>query len=123
MAQSLFNFNNLTITLSAPASLTTQTIYLSTFIQGITKTTLNYNNLLPFNVNPYKIVLIWDNLQPSNTTIILNGIYSAPNGLTTPLSTLTPLNSAVSSYTYTPNQTNQLQTNAIYKIFFENGVI
>ena len=51
MAQSLFNFNNLTIALSSPPPLSTQNITLSAYIQGVTKAQINYTQLLSLTDN------------------------------------------------------------------------
>jgi len=122
MAQSLFNFNTLNLTLSAPPVLSTMVIYLSSYIQGTTKVQLNYNNLFAFKTGAYKTKLVWDASQPSNTTTIINSVYKYDSVLD-PLSTFSPLNSALSYYVYVPQQTSPQVTNSIYTIYFQNGTV
>jgi len=121
MAQSLFNFNNLTIALSSPPPLSTQNITLSAYIQGVTKAQINYTQLLSFTAKPFKVKLQWDPTSDDGTTII-NDVY-AYDGITDPLSTFSPLNSALSYYVYTPKQAGPQQFTAVFTVYYENGVI
>jgi hypothetical protein len=121
MAQSLFNFNNLTIALSSPPPLSTQNITLSSYIQGVTKAQINYSLLLAFTAKPFKVKLQWDPASDDGTTII-NDVYTY-DSITDPLSTLSPLNSALSYYIYTPKQSTPQQFTAVFTVYYENGII
>jgi len=121
MAPSLFNYNSLLVTLSAPPTLSTYTINLSTYIQGATRVQLNYNNLFPFNIKAYKAQLVWDTSIPSSTTT-LNSVY-VYDSLLDPLSTFSPLNSALSYYVYVPTSSYSQLINSTYTLYFENGAV
>jgi len=121
MDQSLFNFNNLTVTLSAPPVFVSRVINLSSFIQGTTKIQLNYNNLFAFNVKALKTSIVWD-ISDSNAIKTINGVYSTDT-LLDPLSTYSSMISGQSYYVYTPTQSQPYSTKSIYTIYFENGVI
>ena len=121
MVQSRFNYNSLLVTLSAPPTLSTYTINLSTYIQGATKVQLNYNNLFPFNVKAYKAKLYWDTSDASSITT-LNGAYTY-DSLLDPLSTFSPLNSALSYYVFFPTSIYPQLINSTYTLYFENGAV
>ena len=119
MEPSLFNFNTLSLVLSAPPPLSTRTMYLSSYIQGVTKAQLNYNQLFFVNsttlsgIKPFKIKLEWDQSLGGESTVIINDVYKFDIN-TDPLSTFSPLNSALSYYVYTPTQIQYISPNFIY---------
>lgn len=128
MEPSLFNFNTISLVLSAPPPLSTRTMYLSSYIQGVTKAQLNYNQLFFVNsttlsgIKPFKIKLEWDQSLGGESTVIINDVYKFDIN-TDPLSTFSPLNSALSYYVYTPTQIQPQQLNSKYTVYYENGVI
>ena len=103
-------------------------MYLSSYIQGVTKAQLNYNQLFFVNsttlsgIKPFKIKLEWDQSLGGESTVIINDVYKFDIN-TDPLSTFSPLNSALSYYVYTPTQIQPQQLNSKYTVYYENGVI
>ena len=117
MAQSLFNLKTQFITLSSPPPNSTQTIELSSYINGVTKVYANYNQL-NFNVKPFKVILDWPNVAPYtlNDTYIYNSTLDV-------LSTFSPLNSAFSFAVISPTSVETALTDGTITIYYENGVI
>jgi hypothetical protein len=118
MAQSLFSYNNYTLVLSSPPPLSSRIIALSAVISGVTKVDVDYNFLYTFNVKPFKVLLNW----PGRNTIYLNDMYITDINLD-PLSTYSPMNSALSHTVVTSKAVDQTSQPASIQIYYENGVV
>lgn len=122
MAQSLFSFNTLSIPLSAPPPLSTQIIYLSSYIQGVTRAQIDYtklffsNNITFSAIKPFKVELVWG--DGSETIVNDTYVYDSIND---PLSTFSPFNSAASYHVYVP-KSPYTELNATFTIYYENGI-
>jgi hypothetical protein len=116
MAQSLFNFNTIIVSLSSPPPIIDGTFTIETPIQGVTKVYLNYN-LLNFAVKPFKVILNW----PGRAPVVLNDIYIHDYNID-PLSTYSPANSAFSYSVVAPKQITPETLPATAIIYYENGI-
>lgn len=109
-------FNTQIVTLSAPSPTigTALTSFESrTVIQGNTQIILDYAKT-SFNVPAYKVKLSWNHAGESVTQIANTNLN--------PLSTITPFNSAATTFVFVPI-TTMAASSSTFLIYYENGVV
>jgi hypothetical protein len=116
MAQSLFSFDTKIISLSAPT--TSSNITLSAVIQGVTKVIYDYNDLI-FSSDPYKVSITWPGEE---FPTVINDVY-IHDSVIDPLSTFSPLLSALSQKVISPKSVAPSTLNSYIKIYYEDGSI
>lgn len=116
MAQSLFSFDTKIISLSAPS--TSSSVTLSAVIQGVTNVIYDYNSLV-FASDPYKVAISWPG---DRFPTVINDVY-IHDSVIDPLSTFSPLLSALSQKVIAPKSVAPSTLNSYVKIYYEDGNI
>jgi hypothetical protein len=118
MESSLFSINQQTILLESTVPTSDQTFTGTVITQGVTKLTIDYSTFFNYSIDAFKVVLRW----PGQDPVSINDYYVYASKAD-PLSTFSPYLSGLSSTVIVPKSIAPTTMPAVFKIYFENGVI